>query len=222
MFSAAQCPITCVLVIFVVGCWSNAQNKNDGAAADPKHISAPEQHKQDRNYELQPGVDPDNRPVMPFLRHVAKDQAHFWTLPGQVRKKDIEWILPVAGGTAALIASDSWLSHQVPNRPGQLNMSKKVSNYSLYSLIGADAAAYSLAAGVTVTRVGAGQHFASDVVIGAGLGWYFGHEVYRAHHDPELGGAAWGDYFEPTYEPKQRDPRNMSSPYVSPDNWTYP
>ena len=58
MFSAAQCPITCVLVIFVVGCWSNAQNKNDGAAADPKHISAPEQHKQDRNYDLQPGVDP--------------------------------------------------------------------------------------------------------------------------------------------------------------------
>ena len=308
MFSAAQCPITCVLVIFVVGCWSNAQNKNDGAAADPKHISAPEQHKQDRNYDLQPGVDPGNRLVMPFLRHVAKDQAHFWTLPGQVRKKDIEWILPVAGGTAALIASDSWLSHQVPNRPGQLNMSKKVSNYSLYSLIGADAgayflgavshndhlketgflageaavnatavtyalklaterqrpyqasgagsffnggqsfpsehsalawsiasvvaheypgpltklAAYSLAAGVTVTRVGAGQHFASDVVIGAGLGWYFGHEVYRAHHDPELGGAAWGNYFEPTYAPKQRDPRNMSSPYVSPDNWTYP
>ena len=71
---------------------------------------------------LQPGVDPENRLVSPFVRHIVKDQKHFWTLPGQLRKKDVEWIIPVAGATTALIASDSWLSHQVPNRPGQLSL----------------------------------------------------------------------------------------------------
>jgi len=83
-------------------------------------------------------------------------------------------------------------------------------------------AAYGLASAVTLARVTAQQHFPSDVVIGAGLGWYFGHEVYRAHHDPALGGAAWGNYLEPSDEPKQRNPQNMSSPYVPMDNWVYP
>jgi hypothetical protein len=82
--------------------------------------------------------------------------------------------------------------------------------------------AYGLATLVTATRVTAQQHFPSDVVIGSMLGWYFGHEVFRAHHDPELGGAAWGNYFEPTYEPKQRDPKNMGSPYLPLDSWVYP
>jgi membrane-associated phospholipid phosphatase len=85
-------------------------------------------------------------------------------------------------------------------------------------------AAYGLATGVSLTRVTAHQHFTSDVLIGAALGWYFGHAVYRARHDPELGGAAWGNFFSDSEdkEPGERDPRNMSSPYVPPDSWTYP
>lgn len=83
-------------------------------------------------------------------------------------------------------------------------------------------AAYGLATGVSLTRVTAHQHFTSDVLIGAALGWYFGHEVYRAHHDPELGGEAWGNFFNESEEPRERDPSNMSSPYVPPDNWIYP
>ncbi len=306
----ARFTIFCALVLLVFASVGEAQEqgRDPGSQTSSQQITPPKQKKQDRNYDLQPGVDPENRLVSPFVRHIVKDQKHFWTLPGQVRKKDIEWIIPVAGGTAALIASDSWLSRQVPSRPGQLDLSKKVSDYSLYSLLGADAgayflgavthndhlretgllageaavnasavtyavklttqrqrpfqatgarsffnggmsfpsehsalswsiasvvaheypgpltklAAYTVATAVTVTRVNARQHFASDVIIGAGLGWYFGHEVYRAHHDPELGGAAWGNYFEPSYEPKQRDPKNMSSPYVPPESWVYP
>ena len=43
-----------------------------------------------------------------------------------------------------------------------------------------------------------------------------------AHHDPELGGVAWGNYFDPLdKEPSQRSPKNMSSPYVPPDSWIY-
>src|SRR5271165_1210351 len=53
--------------------------------------------------------------------------------------------------------------------------------------------AYGLASAVTLTRVTGKQHFPSDVVVGSALGWYLGRQVYRARHDPELGGASWGN-----------------------------
>lgn len=308
-----HCPLTaisCLLTILVLSGAASAQQAETTPPPSQKTlwVDSDGNKKEDRNYDLQPGTDPDNRLFSPFAKHLVEDQKHFWTLPAQAKKADLKWILPIAGATAGMIASDSWISKQVPNRPNQLNSSLKVSNYSLYSLVAAGGgafilgklsnndhmretgllageaainatavtyafkvatqrqrpyqgtgagtffedgssfpsehsaiawsvasvlaheypgpltklAAYGLATVVSTTRINAQQHFASDVLVGAALGWYFGHEVYRAHHDPELGGAAWGNYFEPSYEPKQRDPRNMSSPYVPPDSWVYP
>jgi hypothetical protein len=257
---------------------------------------------------LEPGADPQNRLISPFVKHLAEDQQQFWSFPRRLKTPDLRWIAPAAGATAALISADSWLSRQTPSRPGVLNASRKASNYGFGALVGAGAgafllgrasgndhlsetgllageaaidsagvdyalkvaterarpyqgtgsgrfwggglsfpsehaalawsiasvvaheypgpltklAAYGLATAVTVTRVSAHDHFPSDVVVGSVLGWYFGHAVYRRRHDPELGGEAWGNYFDPPLEPRSRDPRNMSSPYVPPDNWTYP
>src|ERR1700674_1411133 len=86
-------------------------------------------------------------------------------------------------------------------------------------------AAYGLASTVTLTRVTGKQHFASDVVIGSALGWYFARQVYRAHHDPELGGAGWSDLVSDEDLDKGetvRNPANMGSPYVPLDSWVYP
>lgn len=83
-------------------------------------------------------------------------------------------------------------------------------------------AAYGLASTVTMTRVTGKQHFASDVIIGSALGWYFGRQVYRAHHDPELGGAGWGNFYESSGEDQPRSPQHMGSPYVPLDSWVYP
>jgi hypothetical protein len=44
-------------------------------------------------------------------------------------------------------------------------------------------AVYGLAAGVSVSRVLAEQHFPSDVLVGSAAGWLIGHYVYRAHHN---------------------------------------
>jgi membrane-associated phospholipid phosphatase len=41
---------------------------------------------------------------------------------------------------------------------------------------------YSLATGVSVTRVLGQQHFPTDVLVGSAFGWLVGHYVYRAHH----------------------------------------
>ncbi|HEX3740710.1 MAG TPA: phosphatase PAP2 family protein [Terriglobales bacterium] len=234
---------------------------------------------QNRNFDLAPSSDSDNRLGTIFLEHLAEDQKHFWTFPTRLHVQDLKWILPAAGVTAAFVASDSWISNQVPNRTNQLNFSRHVSDYGLYSLIGAGGAAYifgsvankphsretgilsaeaaidatavayalkivtarqrpyvrsedgdffsgspagnrlsfvsehaalswsiasviaheypgpatriavyGLATVIAATRVTAEQHFPSDVVIGGVVGWYFGREVFRMHHDPELGG----------------------------------
>jgi membrane-associated phospholipid phosphatase len=80
--------------------------------------------------------------------------------------------------------------------------------------------AYGLASGVTVSRVTAKQHFAADVVVGGGLGWYFGRQVYRLHHEPELGGSGWGSDAPPPLSEKTNG--NRGSPSVPLDSWVYP
>jgi len=298
------------VVVFcgVLQAQTGSQTKSSGSA-----WSVPGDNGRDHDYELKPGADPENQLGSPFLRHIAEDQKHFWTFPARLKVQDLKWIVPAAGASTALFASDSWISRQVPDKPNQLNFSRSVSDYGLYSLIGAGGgafllgsitrndhmqetgllsaeaainatgvayafklaterqrpflnhadgeffagkpsdnnfslpsehaaiawsiasvvaheypgpmtklAAYGLATLVSATRVTGREHFPSDVLIGSVLGWYFGHEVFRSRHDPELGGAAWGSYFDPDYEPKSRDPRNMGSPYVPPDSWIYP
>src|SRR5579859_5118330 len=81
--------------------------------------------------------------------------------------------------------------------------------------------AYGLATGISATRVTGQQHFASDVIIGSALGWYFGRQVYRAHHDTDLGGDSWGDLLPESSGDKERNPANMGSPYVPLDSWVY-
>lgn len=43
-------------------------------------------------------------------------------------------------------------------------------------------AAYSLATGVSVTRVMGQEHFPSDVIVGSAAGWLIGHYVYKWRH----------------------------------------
>ena len=95
-------------------------------------------------------------------------------------------------------------------------------------------AAYGLASTVTLARVTGKQHFPSDALLGSVLGWYFARQAYRARHDPELGGAAWGSFSkrgEPGDEEVEqndgandapRDPARMGSPFVPLDSWIYP
>jgi membrane-associated phospholipid phosphatase len=91
-------------------------------------------------------------------------------------------------------------------------------------------AAYGLASTVTLTRVTGKQHFPSDVVVGSALGWYFARQIYRAHHDPELGGTGWtnlkgasdSDKYYKDEDEKTRNPGHMGSAYVPLDSWVYP
>lgn len=80
---------------------------------------------------------------------------------------------------------------------------------------------YGLATAITTTRVTGKQHFASDVIVGSALGWYMARQVYRAHHDPQVGGGPWG-HLDFTKEAERPRPDNMASPYEPLDSWVYP
>jgi membrane-associated phospholipid phosphatase len=79
--------------------------------------------------------------------------------------------------------------------------------------------AYGTAAAVSVSRVTGRQHFPSDVVVGGALGWLIGRQVYKAHHDTELDGAAYGSFVR---EPNDFDPSTLGSSFVALDSWVYP
>jgi len=95
-----------------------------------------------RGYDLPPGEDPKNRMLSPFVKHLEQDQEQFWSAPLRWRRQDLSWIVPAAGGTAAVVASDSWISRQVPLSPGQ--SSRKISNYAVFSLAGVGAGSFLL------------------------------------------------------------------------------
>ena len=86
---------------------------------------------------------------------------------------------------------------------------------------------YGLASAVSVTRVTGKQHFSSDVLVGSALGWYLGRQIFLTHHNPDLGGATWGDPPEKDNDYEKvdklpRQPARMGSPYVPLDSWVYP
>ena len=283
-----------------------AQNVPPPASPSAGHAPAPSAPKPEHSDWLPPGEDPENRLLTPFLKHLGQDQKQFWSAPTRFRVKDLRWIVPAAGITAAFIASDSWWAKQV--NPNHMQTSLHISDYTAYSMIGlggasfllghmthndhlqeagllsgeaaidstgvaylfkgitqrqrplegnghgdffqggasfpsehsaiawsiasvwaheypgwfSQMAAYGLASTVTITRVTAQQHFPTDVIVGSALGWYFGRQVYRAHHDPELGGSGWGDSSSDNPSEGSHNPDNMASPYVLLDSWIYP
>lgn len=83
--------------------------------------------------------------------------------------------------------------------------------------------AYGVAGGVSAARIGAHQHFATDVLVGSALGWYLGRQVYRSHsHYSNAEIAKWGTFNKSEDSESGPDPGNMGSPYVALDSWIYP
>jgi membrane-associated phospholipid phosphatase len=82
-------------------------------------------------------------------------------------------------------------------------------------------AVYGLATAVSASRVLGKQHFPSDVVVGGAIGWLIGRQIYRAHHDPEVGGGGWGSLSGNDDGEDRRQRRNMGSPFVPLDSWVY-
>jgi Capsule assembly protein Wzi/PAP2 superfamily len=85
------------------------------------------------------------------------------------------------------------------------------------------ALAYGMATAVSLARIDSKQHFPSDVLIGSAIGWLSGELMYRAHHDPELGGSPRQTYAEARdFLERNRPRQNMGTTFVELDSWVYP
>lgn len=82
--------------------------------------------------------------------------------------------------------------------------------------------AYGAAGAVSFARVRAQRHFPSDVLVGSGVGWLAGWQVYRSRHNTELSGSIVEDLSDTPAAPTDRLPSQMGSPYVPLDSWIYP
>jgi hypothetical protein len=86
--------------------------------------------------------------------------------------------------------------------------------------------AYGTAGGVSAARWAGQKHFASDVIIGAALGWYMGRQVYRAHsHYGDADMARYGTFYKAEESEESHAlnrTRFMGSAYVPLDSWVYP
>jgi len=82
--------------------------------------------------------------------------------------------------------------------------------------------AYGLATAVSLSRIQSRDHFASDVLIGSGIGWLVSRHVYTKHHDPELGGSEWGSPRDLDGDAEPSGVGDRGSPYVPLDSWVYP
>jgi Capsule assembly protein Wzi/PAP2 superfamily len=82
-------------------------------------------------------------------------------------------------------------------------------------------AVYGIATAVSASRVLGEKHFPSDVVVGGAIGWLIGRQIYRAHHDTELGGGGWDTLSGNDDGEDRRQRRNMGSPFVPLDSWLY-
>jgi len=81
---------------------------------------------------------------------------------------------------------------------------------------------YGMATMVSASRITAKQHFPSDVLVGAALGYLTSEYVYHAHHKSELPGAAWEAPGIHPDRPSHWQSKFMGSPYVPLDSWIYP
>jgi membrane-associated phospholipid phosphatase len=243
-----------------------------------------------------------------FLKNMALDQKAIWTSSTHLRLTDANWLVPIAGITAAFVASDNSISHSLPHSPSFVNKGTTFSNYGVVSLGSAvgglylwgrithddhkretgllsgeaavDALAvtsvlqfalgrqrpqvgnsggefwhggtsfpsdhsaaawamasviaheypglltkllvYGLAGAVSASRVTGRDHFPSDVLVGSAIGWFVGQQVYRTHHDPDLGGGAWSGTDNVGSEEQEKNPYSLASVFVPLDSWIYP
>jgi len=79
--------------------------------------------------------------------------------------------------------------------------------------------AYGTAAAVSMARVSGRNHFPSDVIAGAAMGWLIGRHTYNTHHNREMDDAQYGNFIR---EGRRFEAPQTGTTYVSIDSWVYP
>src|ERR1700757_1960591 len=78
----------------------------------------------------------ENRLGLRLLKNIAEDQKAVFIAPKHLRLADADWLVPLGGATAAMLATDTDFSRHLTYSPSRLKYSKDMSNYGIASLVG--------------------------------------------------------------------------------------
>lgn len=82
-----------------------------------------------------PGPSPTPTPKVGFAMNLVRDQKAIWTSPFHLKKDDLKWLVPLAAGTTALIATDrytsGWVDHNGSLQPASHDVSYSGSAYAV-------------------------------------------------------------------------------------------
>jgi membrane-associated phospholipid phosphatase len=96
----------------------------------------------------------------------VKDELRIWTSPLHLHRSDSKWLLPLAAGTAALLASDHAVREDVQELPGLRTPSREISRLGGgIALTGATAGLYGLGKLTHNSRAATAGLLAGDAVI---------------------------------------------------------
>jgi membrane-associated phospholipid phosphatase len=150
-----------LLCVGASGAWCQTQDQQQPPAQPPQQQNADRSKEEPRTaIAVEPGgkvIKPkdywtETGIFHPFLRmpkYILHDQAAIWTSPLHTKKQDIKYWAIFGGATAAFIATDRHLVHELPNTSSQLSVSNWGSRLgSAYSLIPVSAGFYFIGTGV--------------------------------------------------------------------------
>jgi len=122
---------------------ANGQMQVSSSAA-PKQAGAAKSKQASRTRKTPPWEEApkQNALGLPLLNNVARDQKAIWTSPSRLRLRDATWLVPLAGVTASLMATDRDVSKHFSNSPDTLKRYRRISDAGAYSLIGAAGGLY--------------------------------------------------------------------------------
>src|SRR5215472_7693339 len=79
-----------------------------------------------------------------LLRNFAGDQESIWTSPFKARIEDMNWLVPIAGGSAGLINADAELSSRISGTGTFTKHSSTISNAGVSAMVGGTGSLYLL------------------------------------------------------------------------------
>jgi membrane-associated phospholipid phosphatase len=134
-----------LLASFVLIPMSSAQNTPGGGPSDSTDRAAKEPLKEMKSEKRRTAgasvgvVESRERDLVP---NMLVDQNNFWTGPLRIRLGDVNWLVPSAALTAALIGSDTSIEKHLPTNSNLIQRSQDLSNFGLAALAGAAGAFY--------------------------------------------------------------------------------
>jgi membrane-associated phospholipid phosphatase len=99
-------------------------------------------HKKKRSYSPQDAGQYKNAVGLPLLKNIAADQKAIWMSTRHLRLRDANWLVPLAGLAAAMLATDSATSRHLSNFPTRIGESRTFSNLGAASLVGVAGSLY--------------------------------------------------------------------------------